>query len=67
MIAKVSNLRDQIGMQGNRPIMVCRVCSAEYSANKGDYWDVKEEHIFTCCGQPMQIVTKHIVYRPVMA
>jgi len=66
MIAKVSNLRDQIGMQGARPIMVCRMCGAEYFADKGDYWNVKEEHIFTCCGQPMRIVTKHTVYSPVM-
>ncbi len=65
MIAMVGNLTEQIGMKGNRPILLCHICGNEYSANKGDYWNYSNDYVITCCGRPMEVVTKHILYKSV--
>ena len=59
------NLKDQI-LTNDNAIMVCNVCGSECSANAGDYWNYPDNHVFTCCGKVMSIVTKHIVYRDVV-
>ena len=28
--------------------LYCDVCSAEYSATRGDYWNTPLDHVFTC-------------------
>ncbi len=30
--------------------LLCGGCGGRYSANAADYWDVKDSHVFTCCG-----------------
>lgn len=62
---KVKDLKDQIGMQGPRPFLKCFACGAEYSANKGDYWDRDPEYVFKCCGRLMHVVTQRTVYTEV--
>jgi hypothetical protein len=68
MTVKVGDLQDQT-MSGNvvkpQPFLYCQLCDAEYSANKGDYWDAADEHEFTHCGEPMHLVRKHVVYEKV--
>jgi hypothetical protein len=38
------------------PFLYCEVCRAHYSANAGDYWAVPQDHVFTCCEEPMRLV-----------
>lgn len=64
MKAIKKNLKDQI-LTDDKTIMHCGVCSAEYSANAGDYWNHPEDHEFKCCGLIMDLVTKHTVYKDV--
>jgi len=64
-MVRVKDLKDQIGTARPRPLLLCRECGAEYSANAGDYWDSPDEHVFECCGEPMELVTRRTVYEPV--
>jgi hypothetical protein len=48
-----------------RPILYCRVCGEENSANAGDYFHHVKHHVFTCCDQNMELVVKRVVYEPV--
>ena len=64
-MVKVSDLKDQIGTSGIRPILHCKVCGTNFSADVGDYWLVPKDHIFTCCGVPMILATKRTVYNEV--
>jgi len=41
----VADLRDHYE---GRVFLVCPTCFAEYSAHKGDYWNLPAEHVFTC-------------------
>jgi hypothetical protein len=44
-------------------VMYCRVCGQSASASSGDYWDVADDYVFHCCGQPMALgrfVTKFV-------
>jgi hypothetical protein len=70
----VSDLADQIINQSRRgELLLCQVCGSESSANKADYCFLSEsglrpmsdDFIFQCCGEPLQLVTKRIVYDPV--
>jgi len=61
----VKDLQDQTGQSGNRPMLYCSECGGEYSANAGDYFMASPTHVFTCCGQPMQLVFKHTVFSAV--
>jgi hypothetical protein len=62
---KVSDLKDQIGMNGPRPFLMCYCCGAEYSANKGDYFMHPSDHTFECCDEPMVLVIKYMMYAEV--
>ena len=55
----VADLRDQIGTNGPRPLLYCRRCGSEQSANAGDYFMAPANRIFKCCGVNMVLVTKH--------
>ncbi|MFA4971498.1 MAG: hypothetical protein WC683_02715 [bacterium] len=61
----VADLKNQIGVPGPHPFLLCNVCGAENSANAGDYWDAPKDHVFTCCGEPMVLATKRTVYTEV--
>lgn len=61
MIAQINNLEDQLGQGSTRTIMVCQVCPTEYSAQKGDYWDLPEDYVFTHHAQPMMLAKKKTV------
>jgi len=62
---KVSELKDQIGQPGPRPLLYCTVCGAEYSANAGDYWNCSRDMDMLCCDEPLQLVMKRTVYKKV--
>ena len=63
-LAYVKNLKDQI-LTNDKTIAMCPACGAEYSANKGDYWNCKPETPLTCCeGLICELVTKHAIYKP---
>lgn len=63
-LAYIKNLSEQMNMKGIRPIAVCPACGAEYSANKGDYWNLKPDDALTCCdGIICELVTKHTIYK----
>jgi len=61
MKAIVKNLKDQI-LTRDAKIMYCPYCGAEYSANKGDYWYLPENHKFICCDATMDLVVKKTSY-----
>lgn len=61
MAVKVSDLKDQIGTS-DRTILYCGCCGGEYSANKGDYFMYKKDHVFKCCDNDMMLMKKNIVY-----
>lgn len=48
MIAKVSNLKDQIGTPGPREVARCPKCGEMYSANKGDYFMLPDKAVLKC-------------------
>jgi ribosomal protein L37E len=58
----VKDLHDQTGHDGPRSILYCSVCGAEESANRGDYWNIDPDHIFSCCGFPMSRVVRSTVF-----
>ena len=62
-MVRVRDLKDQTGVPGPRPILLCDVCGMECSANAGDYWNVEPERVFRHDGRPLCLVTKHTVYR----
>jgi hypothetical protein len=47
---------------GPTPFLKCDECYGEYSANRGDYWNVAKAHVMTCCGEPMRLMTKRTLY-----
>ncbi len=63
----VNDLKDQIGTTEPRPILYCKVCGAQYSANAGDYWDRPSDYVFECCDQPMLLVVRRTVFTEVAA
>lgn len=42
----VADLKDKY--EGGHVFLFCDVCGAEYSATKGDYWNHRSDHVFTC-------------------
>ena len=63
MKAIKKNMRNQIGLGcTDKKILYCKECGSEFSGNSGDYWDVPDNHIFTCdClvfPLEMELVTK---------
>ena len=62
MRAIKSNMIDQIGTPlSGRQILRCPECGDEFSGNAGDYWDLPDDHVFTCehCKLVMELVVKH--------
>lgn len=48
-------------------LLYCPRCGEEYSANKGDYFWLPDDHVFECCKVNglcglMELVTKRTVY-----
>ena len=62
---KIADLKDQTGKLGPHPILYCRRCGAEYSANAGDYWDRPPAYVFRCCRRNMRLGIKSAVYEDV--
>lgn len=64
MRAIKSNMSDQILTHDNK-ILHCPSCDAEYSGNAGDYWNVPENHVFTCknCDVEMELVRKLVTIK----
>ena len=56
---------DKIKPPFPRPLFHCAKCQGEYSANVADYFNLPEEHEFTCCGEPLQLVVKYTSYAEV--
>ena len=59
---KVSDLTPE-SCSSNRCLW-CRECGGEFSANEGDYFGFKNDHVLTCCNKPLVRVTKRTVYVP---
>jgi hypothetical protein len=66
-IIMVKDLRDQIGMAGQRPFLYCAACGEQASANKGDYFSLPPRYVFAHCGEPMRLVTSRTVLTDVDA
>jgi hypothetical protein len=45
--------------------LLCRVCGERGSANKGDYFTLSEDYVFTHCAKNMKLVTEKTVYTEV--
>lgn len=63
MRAIKSNMVDQIGMsKKDRQILHCPQCDGEWSGHAGDYWQLPDDHVFTCkeCGCELELVTKQV-------
>ena len=50
---RVADLQDQTGKPGPHAVLHCYECGSDYSANRGDYFMVSGDHVFSCCGEPM--------------
>ena len=59
---RVRDLKDQIGNAGPRPILFCRVCRSEYSANRGDYFMSNPDLVLTCHDAPLCLALRRTVY-----
>lgn len=57
-MVKIKDLKDQI-LTNDETFLFCTICESHYSANSGDYWDIKPSHVFTCCDTPMKLATQH--------
>jgi len=63
MKAIKSNMKDQI-LTSDMKILHCPECGAEYSGNRGDYWNLPEDYVFSCeCGAEMELVDKIVSVR----
>lgn len=65
MKVRVSDLQNQTGTPYPRPELHCSRCGESYSADRSDYFMSRPDRVFTCCGRPMQLVTRHEVLVPV--
>jgi hypothetical protein len=61
----VADLKDQTTIPGPHPFLKCFECGCESSANKSDYFWAKDTLPFFHCDQPMQLVSKRVVYQEV--
>lgn len=64
MIRK-QNLNDETNTICSHPVLLCECCGAIYSANREDYWQETEDHVFRCHGEkckgrPMVLAAKEI-------
>ena len=60
MKAIKKNMVDQI-LTSDKKILHCTICGAEYSGNAGDYWNLPDNYVFTCCDNEMELVIKNTV------
>jgi hypothetical protein len=67
----VKDLPDLTGTRRSEPdpSLFCQNCSCSWSANKGDYFNLPKDHIFTCseCKEPLMLVRKRVVIEEVEA
>jgi hypothetical protein len=56
---RVSDLKDRYE---GRVFLYCDVCGAEYSAHRGDYFMLPDDHVFTCDHGATEVDT--LDYRP---
>jgi len=63
MKAIKKNLVDQIYHPEDNTVMLCPNCGATFSANRGDYWDYKEDHVFQCHMCKVDMVLGHFEER----
>ena len=45
-----------------REVLLCQDCGTTYSANKGDYFQVSLDSVFTCCDVPMVLAVPYSGY-----
>jgi hypothetical protein len=65
MAVTVADLKEQTGVPGPHPNLVCECCGAEYSANKGDYFMHPPTYPFFCCDRPMILAIRRTIYERV--
>lgn len=54
-LAYVKNLQDQINMPYSKALLLCTICGSEFSANKGDYWQLSNDDSIKCCNIIMRL------------
>ena len=62
----VADLKDQTDV-GPHPILYCRDCGSEYSANRADYSFYRlDTYPFFCCDLPMILIIKKTIIEEVL-
>lgn len=65
----VKDLPEQIGLDIKPEIkglfLQCVLCGTRYSANKGDYFMLADDHDLTCCEEPLLLCRKEVHIIPV--
>ena len=65
-VITVADLKDQLGSDSPRLVLRCAKCGEQYSAHRGDYFFSRSPtHTFYCCGEPMRLVIKKVIYEEV--
>lgn len=65
-MVRVRDLKNQTGVKGPHPALYCPVDGEVYSANAGDYWDWKADHVFKCSqGHDMILAIQRTVWEQV--
>lgn len=63
---KIKNLPNQTAQGSDSSILFCYTCGGEYSANAADYnFNHFPNFVLRCCGTPLELVIKRIVYEKV--
>lgn len=56
-------VRDLPQTPGPSVTLLCRGCTATFSAARSDYWSVPLDEVIECgCGTPLDLVRKTVVY-----
>lgn len=63
-IAKVGNMRNQIGMVGPREVARCPKCGETYSANKGDYFMLADNDVLKCASGHRKVACRLVTPMP---
>lgn len=61
-MATVNDLKEQTGVSGPHPVLLCTCCDASYSANKSDYFMYPGDYVFKCCDKPMVLAVRNVIY-----
>lgn len=52
-------------VEARQPMLHCRTCGENFSANPSDYWSADPNTVLRCHGRPLQLVDRVVTYQPV--